>query len=125
MLDDVNPVEGVDQGVLDKLPAPTGYRLLVAAIKVQDKTSGGVILPDDMKNREQTASIVGLVLKAGPDAYKDTGKFPTGAYCKEGDFILFNAYSGTRFTIDGEEFRLMNDDTVEATIADPRGYRRA
>jgi chaperonin GroES len=125
MLDDVNPIEGVDTSVLEKLPDPTGYRVLIAAIKVQDKTQGGVILPDDLKNREQTASVVGLVLKLGPDAYKDEKKFPNGAYCKEGDFVLFSAYSGTRFTIDGEEFRLMNDDTIEATISDPRGYRRA
>ena len=69
-------------------------------------------------------SIVGFVMKLGPDAYQDKKKFPNGAYCKEGDLILMRSYSGTRFSIHGKEFRLINDDSVEATVQDPRGIRK-
>lgn len=116
---------GVDSAVLDKLPHPKGYRLLIAVPKVSDKTAGGVIMPDDIKTREETASILGLVLKVGSDAYADASRFPTGAWCKEGDYVVFRSYSGTRFKIGDEEFRLINDDTVEAVVDDPRGFKRA
>ena len=115
---------GLEESLLEKLPNPSGYKLLIAIAKVDEKTKGGVIMPDQLVSSEQTASIVGVVLKQGPDAYKDEGKFPTGPWCKEGDFVIFRSYSGTRFEIDGVEFRLINDDTVEATVDDPRGYRR-
>jgi co-chaperonin GroES (HSP10) len=74
---------------------------------------------------EEVASIIGLVIGMGTTAYNDKDKFPDGAYCKEGDFVIFRSYSGTRFKIKGEEFRLINDDTVEAVVDDPRGYTRA
>ena len=73
---------------------------------------------------EQTASIIGLVIALGEAAYKDADKFPDGPYCKEGDFVVFRSYSGTRFKLRGEEFRLINDDTVEAVVDDPREYTR-
>ena len=113
------------QDVLEKLPEPTGYRLLITTLDVSAKTEGGVYLPDELKQREQTASIIGLVLKVGPAAYQDPDKFPDGPYCKVGDFVMFRSYSGTRFKLAGREFRIINDDTVEALIADPRGYGRA
>jgi co-chaperonin GroES (HSP10) len=69
--------------------------------------------------------VVLFVVKQGPDCYKDTAKFPTGPWCKEGDFVLVRAYSGTRFKIHNREFRLINDDTVEGVVEDPRGYSRA
>ena len=115
----------VEESVLNKLPQPSGYKLLVAIPKIEDKTAGGVILPDSHKDAEHTASIVGLVLKLGPDAYSDPNKFPNGPWCKEEDYVIFRSYSGTRFKIEGLEFRLINDDTVEAVVEDPRGYRRA
>jgi co-chaperonin GroES (HSP10) len=65
------------------------------------------------------------VLKVGPEAYADADKFPSGPYCKEGDFVIFRSYSGTRFKVAGKEFRIINDDTVEAVVDDPRGYERA
>ena len=108
-----------------KLPEPTGYRLLIALPEIDEKTQGGVIMPDGLVKDESTASIIGFVLKTGPDAYSDKERFPNGAYCKEGDFVIFRSYSGTRFKIHGKEFRLINDDTVEAVVDDPRGYTRA
>lgn len=118
-----NKVE--DEQLKAKLPEPSGYRLLIAVPEVSEKTEGGVFMPDQLKKAEETASIVGFVVKAGPDAYADLNKFPNGPWCKEGDFVIFRSYSGTRFKVMGKEFRLINDDTVEAVVEDPRGYSRA
>ena len=107
-----------------KLPEPTGYRLLIALPEIDEKTQGGVIMPDGLVKDESTASIIGFVLKTGPDAYSDKERFPNGAWCKEGDFVIFRSYSGTRFKVAGKEFRLINDDTVEGVVDDPRGYSR-
>lgn len=111
--------------VASKLPQPQGYKVLIAIPEISEKTDGGVLLPDELKKAEETASIVGFVMKLGPDAYSDINKFPHGPYCKEGDFVIFRSYSGTRVKIHGKEFRLINDDTVEAVVEDPRGYSRA
>ena len=108
-----------------KLPVPKGYKLLISIPKMAEKTEGGVHMPDTLVKAEETASIIGFVVEVGPEAYKDDDKFPSGPYCKKGDFIIFRSYSGTRFKIKGEEFRLINDDTVEAVVDDPRGYTRA
>ena len=108
-----------------KLPHPKGYKLLIAIPKVEEKTDAGVYMPDTLTKMEQTASIVGLVLEMGEDDYADEQKFPHGAYCKKGDFVIFRSYSGTRFKVKNEEFRLINDDTVEAVVDDPRGFVRA
>lgn len=107
------------------IPAPQGYRILIAMPPEKNTSSGGIIIPDELKGREATASIVGTVIAMGPDAYKDKAKFPTGAWCKEGDWVIFRAYSGTKFRIDKQEFRLLNDDSVEATVYDPRMIERA
>ena len=108
-----------------KLPEPTGYRLLIALPEIDEKTEGGVIMPDGLRRDESTASIIGFVIKAGSDAYSDKERFPNGPWCKEGDFVIFRSYSGTRFKVAGKEFRLINDDTVEGVVDDPRGYTRA
>ena len=115
----------LDEDTTRKLPEPKGYKLLIAIPKLEEKTQGGVIIPDKLKGLEQTASIIDLVIALGEAAYKDTEKFPDGPYCKEGDFVIFRSYSGTRFKLRGEEFRLINDDTVEAVVDDPREYTRA
>jgi co-chaperonin GroES (HSP10) len=81
-------------------------------------------MPDQIRDAEGIASIIGFVVSMGSDAYKDKDKFPNGAYCKVGDFVIFRSYSGTRFKIHTQEFRLINDDTVEAVVDDPRGYKR-
>ena len=114
-----------DERVASKLPQPQGYKVLIGVPEISEKTEGGVFMPDGLKSAEETASIIGFVMKVGPDAYKDENTFPNGAYCKEGDFVIFRSYSGTRFKIHGKEFRLINDDTVEAVVDDPRGYSRA
>ena len=114
-----------DEVAMAKLPEPRGYRILIAIPEISVKTEGGVIIPDKIRNAEETASLVGVVLKVGPEAYSDASRFPTGAWCKEGDFVIFRSYSGTRFKVHGKEFRLINDDTVEAVVEDPRGYSRA
>ena len=118
-----NKVE--DEQLMAKLPEPSGYRLLIAVPEISEKTEGGVFMPDQLKKAEETASIVGFVVKAGSEAYADVNKFPSGPWCKEGDFVIFRSYSGTRFKVMGKEFRLINDDTVEAVVEDPRGYSRA
>jgi len=115
----------VDDSIVTKLPEPSGYRLLIAMPEMEEKTEGGVFLPDKLKDMENTASILGFVVKCGPDAYGDADKFPAGPWCKEGDFVVFRSYSGTRFKLRGKEFRIINDDQVEAVVDDPRGFSRA
>jgi len=113
-----------DDKIASKMPEPKGYRLLISPVEVDEKTEGGVYMPDSLRDAEGIASIIGFVVSMGPDAYKDEKKFPTGAWCKKGDFVIFRSYSGTRFKIHSQEFRLINDDTVEAVVEDPRGYKR-
>lgn len=107
----------------ERLPEPQGYKILIACPKVEEKTQGGVFIPEKRQSEEAIASIVGKVVKVGPEAYADK-KRTDYAWCKPGDWVIFRSYSGTRFSIDGQEFRLINDDTVEAVVADPRGYKR-
>ena len=107
------------------LPDPSGFRLLIALPEVEEATAGGIIVPEERRDAEQVASIVGFVLKSGPEAYGDKEKFPDGPWCKEGDWIVMRAYSGTRLRVHGKEFRIINDDSVEAVIEDPRGVARA
>jgi len=114
-----------DVVTMAKLPEPRGYRILIAIPEITVKTDGGVYIPDKIRTAEETASLIGVVLKVGSEAYSDPSRFPTGAWCKEGDFVMFRSYSGTRFKVHGKEFRLINDDTVEAVVEDPRGYSRA
>ena len=106
------------------LPEPVGFRILIAIPEKEEKTEGGVLLPEDTRKREEAASMVGMGLKMGPDAYKDVERFPSGPWCKEGDFILMRSYSGTRINVHGQEFRVINDDSVEAVVEDPRGIEK-
>lgn len=107
------------------IPVVKGYKLLIAMPLMQKKTSGGIHLPDEHVGREETATIVGNVVSMGPDAYKDETRFPSGAYCGVGDWVIFRSYAGTRFKMKDQEFRLINDDTVEAVVTDPRSVSRA
>ena len=115
----------VGDDIIHKLPHRKGYRILIAVPELEGKTEGGVYMPESLKAREETASIIGFVMTVGPEAYADKDRFPTGPWCQEGDFVIFRSYSGTRFKVGGKEFRLINDDTVEAVVDDPRGYTRA
>ena len=108
-----------------QLPTPSGYKILIALPEVEEKTAGGVFRPAELIKREETASIVGFVVKMGPLCFADANRFPTGPWCKEGDWVIFRSYSGTRIKIYGKEFRLINDDTIEGIVEDPRGYERA
>ena len=107
------------------LPEPKGFRILCAVPHVEEEFEGGIIKADDTKRVEEQTTVVLFVVKLGNLAYKDETRFPTGAWCKEGDFVLTRPYSGTRVVIHGREFRIINDDTVEAVVEDPRGIRRA
>ncbi len=107
-----------------QLPEPKGYKLLIALPEPDEKTEGGIIKAAETLKVEEIGSICGFVLKMGADAYKDEKRFPNGAYCQEGDWILMRSYSGTRFKVHGKEFRLINDDSVEAVVEDPRGIEK-
>ena len=104
-----------------QLPEPKGYKLLIALPEPDEMTEGGILKAAKTLQDEEVGSIVGMVLKLGADAYNDPNRFPSGPLCKEGDFILMRSYSGTRFKVHGKEFRLINDDSVEAVVEDPRG----
>ena len=107
-----------------QLPEPSGYHILVAIPEVEDKYDSGLIKADSTKHYEEVLSTVFFVVKLGPDAYKGE-RFASGPWCKEGDFVLARPNSGTRLKIHGREFRLINDDSVEAIVDDPRGISRA
>lgn len=115
----------IDMKKLKKLlPKPAGYYLLVALPPEKEKI-GSVHITKDMAARENVASITANVIAVGPDAYNDPIKFPSGPWCRESDWILFKSYSGSRFKLEGQEFRLISDDTVMAVVDDPRLVERA
>lgn len=129
----IQPVDAPDEGADDAtkatmLPSPTGWKLLCAVPEVDEKIAGtslDLVRDATTMRQEESATTVLFVLKVGPDAYKDQTKFPGGPWCKEGDFVLVRTYSGTRFKIFGKEFRLINDDQIDAVVQDPRGLTRA
>ena len=108
----------ISKSLLERIPAPTGWRLIVLPYRGRGKTEGGILLPDQVVEENQVATQVGYVLKVGPLAYKDPDKFD-GPWCKEKDWVMFARYAGSRFKIDGGEVRILNDDEVLATISDP------
>lgn len=108
-----------------QVPEPSGYRILCMVPQIEETYSGGIIKADSTLKNEEVATVVLFVVKVGPDAYKDKSRFPSGPWCKEGDFILVRTYAGTRLKIHGTEWRIINDDTVEGVVQDPRGVSRA
>tara|TARA_R110002073_G_scaffold3802_7_gene25339 strand:+ start:121 stop:534 length:414 start_codon:yes stop_codon:yes gene_type:complete len=108
----------------NQMPKPTGYKILIALPEPDEKTDGGIIKASQTIHNEEVGSIVGFVLDTGPDVYSDSVRFPTGPFCKKGDWIVMRSYTGTRFMVHGKEFRLINDDSVEAVVEDPRGIVR-
>lgn len=108
-----------------QLPEPSGYRILCAIPEIEKEYESGILKADTTMHYEEVLSTVFFVVKLGPDCYKDPARFPSGAWCKPGDFILARPNSGTRLKIHGREFRLINDDSVEAVVDDPRGIKRA
>ena len=120
----VKPIREARARVASRMPVPTGYRILIALPQADETTEGGIIKANETIRIEEIGSVCGLVMAMGPDCYMDIKRFPSGAYCKVGDWVLMRSYSGTRFAIDGEEVRLINDDSVEAVVDDPRGIAK-
>ena len=108
-----------DQSLIDRMPSPTGWRLLILPYRGKGKTEGGLYLPDKVVEDNQISTQVGFVLKMGPMAYKDPEKFPSGPWCAEKDWVMFARYAGSRFKIDGGEVRILNDDEILAKIQEP------
>ena len=105
--------------IKDELPQPSGWRLLVLPFTPKEKTKGGIIIAQESLDKARIATNCGYVVKMGPMAYGDKEKFPTGAWCKQGDWVIFARYAGSRLPIEGGEVRLLNDDEVLGTIKDP------
>jgi hypothetical protein len=109
-----------------QIPMPTGYHLLCMVPKIEDTFGDSLIVKaeESMRVEEQTTLVL-FVADLGPSAYADKTRFPDGPWCKRGDFVVTRAYAGTRLKIHGTEWRIINDDTVEAVVEDPRGIGRA
>lgn len=107
-----------------QLPKPSGYRILCAIPEVEKEFESGLLKADQTLHYEEVLTTVLFVVELGPDCYTDKEKFPTGPWCKKGDFILVRPSSGSRLLIHGREFRIINDDNVEAVVLDPRGIKR-
>ena len=118
VIDSLRP-ENMDQSVIDRIPRPTGWRIVVLPFRPPKKTKSGIVLAEQAVERQQIATVCGYVVSTGPLAYADTDKFPEGPWCQKGDWIIFGRYAGARISIDGGEIRILNDDEVLATIADP------
>jgi len=107
------------QNLIEKLPEPSGWRLLVLPFTPKEKTKGGLIIAQESLDRLRIAVNCGYVLKVGPLAYKDKDKFESGPWCQKGEWVIFARYAGSRLPIEGGEVRILNDDEVLGTISDP------
>ena len=107
-----------------QLPKPSGYRILCAIPEQEKEFESGIVKADETVRNEETLTTVLFVVDLGPDCYKDTNRFPSGPWCKKGDFVLVRPYAGSRLVIHGREFRMINDDSVEGIVDDPRGIKR-
>jgi co-chaperonin GroES (HSP10) len=107
-----------------QVPKPSGYHILCAIPEKDKEYDNGLLKADETLRMEEALTTVLFVVALGPDCYKDEKRFPSGPWCKEGDFILVRPHSGSRLVIHGREFRLINDDTVEAVVDEPRGIIR-
>ena len=122
--------EPMQQSLIDddlelELPIPVGYRILVAMPDVEETFGdSGIIKSSKEIHLDTVMSTIGLVLDVGEEAYSDKDRFPSGPWCKQGDYVMFRMNTGTRFKVRGKEYRLMNDDSIEAVVADPRGITR-
>ena len=125
--DDVSEVTVLPESSEDKakqLPKPSGYRILCAIPDVEREYESGIVKADETVRYDELLTTVLFVIDLGPDCYKDSARFPSGAWCKKGDFILVRPNAGTRLVIHGREFRIINDDSVEGVVDDPRGIKR-
>jgi chaperonin GroES len=117
--------DSLDVEVPTQLPTPTGFRIILAPLTVAEKTAGGIILPDQRRDDESAASVIACVLAMGDDCYADEKRFPHGAWCKVGDWVLVPSYTGMHLKVQGMDLRVVNDDTIQAVVVDPRGISRA
>jgi len=114
----LNP-DAINVSLIERMPDPTGWRLLILPYRGKGKTEGGIYLPDAVVQEQTVSTQVGYVLKVGSLAYGDKEKFPMGPWCEKGDWVMFARYAGSRFKIDGGEVRILNDDEVLAKILEP------
>ena len=112
--------KSINDKLLDRLPTPTGYRMLILPYAGPKKTKGGILLSDTTQETIQMTTVCGLVLKMGNLCYRDKEKFPLGSWCKLNDWVIFSRYAGSRFKIEGGEVRVLNDDEIISTIKNPR-----
>ena len=117
---DQEATEAPSKTNLEKLPNPTGWRILIMPFQVKEETKGGIIIAQETLDRARAAVQVGYVLKMGPLCYGDKERYPTGPWCKEKDWVIFARYAGSRMQIDGGEIRMLNDDEILGTIGDPK-----
>ena len=122
---DADKTQEAAANLADRVPVPVGYKMLIIKPEIEEKSEGSIVYADATRKKEEQGAVVGFVMRQGPMCYKDEAKFPTGPWCKEGDFVLLRAYSGSRFSADGKEFIIVNDDQIEGVVADPRGINRA
>ena len=121
---EVSTLPDTDERKAKQLPDPAGYRILCAIPEIDETYESGILKSDVTLQHEELLTTVLFVMKMGPDCYKDPTRFPSGPWCKEGDFILVRPHAGTRLKIHGREFRIINDDSVEGVVEDPRGISR-
>ena len=117
-------LEATNEEKAKQLPKPSGYRILCAIPEIEKEYDNGLMKADTTIHYEELLTTVLFVIELGPDCYKDSTRFPSGPWCKQGDFVLVRPNAGTRVVIHGREFRLINDDSVEAVVDEPRGIRR-
>lgn len=111
--------EKLDGAVMGRIPMPTGWRLVVLPYQGTRKSKGGIVLADQTLEKQRVTTVCGYVLAVGDLAYADTNKFPSGPWCKKGDWIVFGRYAGARLPIDGGEIRILNDDEILARVNNP------
>ncbi len=120
-------IDEIAQEALDDalIPTPVGYRLLIALPNVDETFGGEIVKATKTLRDDYILSTIGVVLDMGEQAYADKDRFPTGPWCKQGDYVMFRANTGTRFKVGSQEYRLMNDDSIEAIVDDPSVVTRA
>lgn len=123
-VDLTNLLDKSNEEKASQLPKPSGYRILCAIPEQEKEFESGIAKADETMRIEETLTTVLFVVDLGPDCYADKARFPSGPWCKKGDFILVKPYAGSRLVIHGREFRVINDDTVEGVVDDPRGIKR-
>ena len=109
----------MDKSFLERMPQPTGWRMLILPYRGKETTESGIFIPNKVLDDSQIQTVVGYVVKQGPLCYRDTEKFPEGKWCEEKQWVVFARYAGSRFRIEGGECRIINDDEILAVIDDP------